>query len=101
MVQNYLLQDLDELRKMFPEVDFDNEWELIDVQGWTSYEEGATYWLLENKRTNALYQLEDITSVMGEYEAPTWDNLFETNLADWLILEAEVAAANEDQGQMH
>lgn len=77
------LQEVAELKKSYPDVDFDTEWILVDTQGWADYEEGATYWLLEHIPSGKLYQLDDLHSVMCTYKEPTWEDKFETTLEAW------------------
>jgi hypothetical protein len=88
------LQEVAELKKMFPDVDFDQEWILVDVQGWSDYEEGATYWLLDHIPSDTLYQLDNV--MVGSRE-PRWEDKFDTNLEDWFELTSEIDAANSRQ----
>lgn len=88
------LQEIAELKKMFPDIDFDDEWLLVDTQGWADYEEGATYWLIEHAPSETLYQLDDIHCVMVPYREPTWDDKFETTLEAWFKLIDEVDELN-------
>ncbi len=91
------LQEVAELKKMFPDVDFDQEWILVDVQGWSDWEEGSTYWLLEHAPSEVLYQLDDIHSVMGKYEVPLWSDKFETTLEEWFRLIHDVDRINNKE----
>ena len=88
------LQEVAELKKMFPDIDFDEEWILVDVQGWSDYEEGATYWLIEHIPTGKLYQIEDVSCVMVNYTDPQWNEKFETTLEEWFKLINEVDELN-------
>jgi len=88
-------REMEELRKELPEVDF-TDWDLVDVQGWSSYEEGGTYWLFHHTPTDDLYQLDYVSSV---YQTGplilSWDDKFKTTLADWIILADSVDYTNE------
>ena len=71
-VPNELIADFEELQKQFPGVNW-NRWHLMDSASWCGYEEGHSAWLFHDSLVDTLFTLEDIHSVMADYEPMRWE----------------------------